>query len=91
MNANQANSSVQTMCRVLSVSASGYYDWLQRSPSARAIEDGVLVERIRAIHAESDGTYGMPRVRAELVDQGVCISRKRVARLMRRNAIRGMP
>ena len=90
MNANQANSSVQTMCRVLSVSASGYYDWLQRSPSARAIEDGVLVERIRAIHAESDGTYGMPRVRAELVDQGVCISRKRVARLMRRNAIRGI-
>jgi len=90
VNANQANSSVQTMCRVLSVSASGYYDWLQRSPSARAIEDGVLVERIRAIHAESDGTYGMPRVRAELVDQGVCISRKRVARLMRRNAIRSI-
>jgi putative transposase len=88
VNANQANSSVQTMCRVLGVSASGYYDWLQRSPSARAIEDGVLVERIRAIHAESDGTYGMPRVRAELVDQGVSISRKRVARLMRRNAIR---
>ena len=90
MNANQANSSVQTMCRVLGVSASGYYDWLQRSPSARAIEDGVLVERICAIHAESDGTYGMPRVRAELNDQGVSISRKRVARLMRRNAIRGI-
>ena len=90
MNANQANAGVQTMCRVLSVSASGYYDWLQRSPSARAIEDGLLVERIRAIHAESDGTYGMPRVRAELNDQGVSISRKRVARLMRRNAIRGI-
>jgi putative transposase len=90
VNANQADACVQTMCRVLGVSASGYYDWLQRSPSARAIEDGVLVERIRAIHAESDGTYGMPRVRAELNDQGVSISRKRVARLMRRNAIRGI-
>jgi putative transposase len=90
VNANQASSSVQTMCRVLGVSASGYYDWLQRRPSARAIEDGVLVERIRAIHAESDGTYGMPRVRAELNDQGLSISRKRVARLMRRNAIRGI-
>ena len=90
MNANQANAGVQTMCRVLGVSASGYYDWLQRSPSARAIEDGVLVERIRAIHAESDGTYGMPRVRAELWDQGVPVSRKRVARLMRRAGLQGV-
>ena len=90
MNANQAKLCVQTMCRVLGVSASGYYDWLHRSPSARAIEDAVLVERIRAIHAESDGTYGMPRVRAELNDQGVSVSRKRVARLMRHNAIRGI-
>jgi len=90
VNANQADLPVHTMCRVLGVSASGYYDWLQRSPSARAIEDGVLVERIRAIHAESDATYGMPRVRAELIDQGVKISGKRVARLMRANAICGI-
>ena len=78
------------MCRVLQVSASGYYDWRDRPPSRRAIDDAVLVERIRAIHAESDGTYGRPRVRAELIDQGLRVSGKRVARLMRRHAIRGV-
>ena len=78
------------MCRVLKVSASGYYAWRDRAPSRRAIDNAVLVERIRTIHAESDATYGMPRVRAELIDQGVRISGKRVARLMRINAIRGV-
>ena len=90
MNANQADLPVHTMCCVLKVSASGYYDWLDRAPSKRAIADAVMVQRIRAIHAESDATYGMPRVRAELIDQGVKISAKRVARLMRLNAIRGI-
>lgn len=90
MNANQAEVAVHTMCRVLRISASGYYDWLNRSPSKRSIEDAVMVQRIRAIHAESDATYGMPRVRAELLDQGTRISRKRVARLMRMSAIRGI-
>jgi putative transposase len=90
VNANQADMPVHTMCRVLKVSPSGYYDWLDRSPSKRAIEDAVMVQRIRDIHTESDATYGMPRVRAELIDQGVKISAKRVARLMRLNAIRGI-
>jgi putative transposase len=78
------------MCRVLQVSASGYYAWSDRPPSRRAIEDAVVIERIRNIHADSDSTYGMPRVRAELVEQGLKISGKRVARLMRSNAIRGV-
>ncbi len=90
VNANQANVPAHTMCRVLKVSASGYYAWRERAPSKRAIENGAMVERIRRIHAESDATYGMPRVRAELIDQGVRISGKRVARLMRINAIRGV-
>ena len=90
MNANQAKVAVQRMCRVLQVSPSGYYAWLDRAPSKRSIDDAVLVERIRAIHAESGATYGMPRVRAELVDQGVKVNGKRVARLMRANAIRGV-
>lgn len=90
MNANQATVPVQRMCRVLKVSASGYYAWLERTPSKRAIDNAVLVERIRTVHAESDATYGMPRVRAELIDQGMRISGKRVARLMRINAIRGV-
>ena len=78
------------MCRVLRVSPSGYYAWLERAPSKRSMDDAVLVERIRAIHAESDATYGMPRVRAELIDQGVKVNGKRVARLMHANAIRGV-
>ena len=90
MSANQADLPAHTMCRVLKVSTSGYYDWLDRSPSKRSIEDAVMVQRIRAIHAESDATYGMPRVRAELIDQGIKISAKRVARLMRAHALRGV-
>lgn len=90
MNANQANAPVHTMCRVLNVSASGFYAWRDWTPSKRSIEDAVLVQRIRTIHADSDATYGMPRVRAELIDQGVKISGKRVARLMRSNGIRGV-
>ena len=74
------------MCRVLQVSVSGYYGWRDRAPSARAVADAVLTERIRQVHADSHQTYGMPRVRAELIDQGVTVSRKRVARLMREHA-----
>jgi len=64
------------MCRVLQVSASGYYAWRDRAPSARAVADAVLTERIRQVHADSHHTYGMPRVCAELIDQGVTVSRK---------------
>ena len=78
------------MCRALKVSPSGYYAWLDRPPCRRRVEDAVLIERIRSVHAESDATYGMPRVRAGLRDQGVAISRKRVARLMRGAGLRGV-
>ena len=50
----------------------------------------MLTERIRQVHAQSHHTYGMPRVRAELIDQGVKVSRTRVARLMRTHGIRGI-
>ena len=90
MNANQAGVSVRTMCRVLEVSASGYYAWRDRPPSRRAIDNAMLTEHIRTVHAQSDATYGMPRVRAELIDQGVVVSRQRVARLMRAAHIRGV-
>lgn len=90
MSANQAALAVQAMCRVLRVSASGYYDWLDRPPSTRSVDDAVLVERIRAIHADSDATYGRPRVRKELRAQGRVVNAKRIARLMRANAIRGI-
>ena len=54
------------------------------------MNNAVLTERIRQIHAESDETYGMPRVRAELRDQGMAVSRKRVARLMRKEGLQGV-
>ena len=75
---------------MLKVSTSGYYAWRDRAPSRRSIDDAVMTERIRTIHVESHTTYGMPRVRAELRDCGVTISRKRVARLMRCAQIRGV-
>ncbi len=77
--------------RVLKVSTSGYYDWLGRPPSARAQADAVLVETIRAVHYESRGTYGAPRVHAELrLGMGMRLGRKRVARLMREAGIQGV-
>ncbi len=88
--ANQADLPVRTLCQVLKVSPSGYYAWVKRPPSARALDNLVMTERIRGIHKESDGTYGMPKVRAELIEQGECISRKRIARLMRKAGIRGV-
>jgi putative transposase len=81
---------VRTLCRVLDVSSSGYHAWQDRPPSPRQIDDAVLTERIRTIHAESDATYGAPRIRAELVEQGTPIARKRVARLMRQARLHGV-
>ncbi len=80
---------VATMCRVLEVSPSGYYAWHSRSPSKRSMDDGVLQADIEAIHRRSRATYGVPRVHAELRAEGTCVSRKRVARLMRRAGLEG--
>ncbi|RMG31320.1 MAG: hypothetical protein D6721_01565 [Gammaproteobacteria bacterium] len=54
------------MCRLLGVSTSGFYAWLRRPESARARRDAELAERIEAIHVRSRGTYGVPRIHAEL-------------------------
>lgn len=88
--ANQAELPVRTMCRALGVSASGFYAWRGRKPSPRAIANAVMTERIRQINKDSYGSYGMPRVREELQEQGEIISRKRIARLMRVACIRGI-
>jgi putative transposase len=77
------------MCRVLEVSASGYYAWRKRPLSARARADVELGAEIQAIHRESRGTYGAPRIHAELAARGVRVGRKRVARLMRRAGLQG--
>ena len=90
MSAHQAMYPIRTMARVLKVSASGYYAWRNRPESARATADADLTRRIRTIHAGSHGTYGAPRIHAELRAEGVPIARKRVARLMRTAGIAGV-
>ena len=87
---NQAEYSIRMMCRCLGVSPSGYYDWLSREPSARSVRDAALRERIEAIHLFSRGTYGSPRVHAELASEGERLGRKRVARLMRVAGLEGV-
>lgn len=78
------------MCDCLQISKSGYYDWHGRAPSKRAVANVTLLAHIEAAHTKSDATYGMPRIRAELADQGVRASRKRIATVMRRAHIRGV-
>ena len=81
---------IATLCRVLGVSASGYYAWAVRPASARATADAALMEQIPVIHTRSRGTYGERRVHAELAALGVHVGRKRVARLMRALGLAGV-
>jgi putative transposase len=81
--------SVSMLCKVLKVSRSGYYDWKNRPPSKRATENAALTERIREVHHRSRETYGYLRIHAELRTLGVHCNRKRVARLMRKDGLRG--
>src|SRR4051794_40762548 len=79
------------MCRVLGVSRSGFHAWSSRPPSARAVEDERLLERIREIHEDNRKVYGSPRVHAELVlADGERVGRKRVERLMRQAGLSGL-
>jgi putative transposase len=90
MKGNQASYPVKTMSRVLEVSTSGYYAWLKRPPSKRTQEDLKLTKRIRELHRRSKGTYGAPRLHADLAAEGVRVGRKRVARLMKAANLRGV-
>jgi len=90
MSAHQAAYPIATMARVLGVSPSGYYAWRSRPASVHAAADAALLRRIRTIHAASHGTYGAPRVHAELQAEGTAVGRKRVARLMRGAGLRGV-
>jgi putative transposase len=74
---------VALMCRVLQVSRSGYYAWCKRPPAPRTLRDQTLALEVAAIHGESRGRYGSPRIHAELRERGQRTARKRVARLMR--------
>ena len=91
MKANQATYPVRVMSRLLGVSASGFYAWVQRPMSARAVEDIGLTALIHAIHRRSGGAYGAPSIQAELADDHQRrVGTKRVARLMRVASLRGL-
>ena len=91
MKANQATYPVRVMGRLLGVSASGFYAWAGRPPSARAVEDIGLTALIHAIHRRSAGAYGAPSIHAELADDHHRrVGKKRVARLMRAARLQGL-
>jgi len=85
--AEKASYPVTVLCELLGVSRSGFYAWQDRAPSARAQEDARLAAEIAAVHGASRKTYGSPRVHAQLAHNGVHVSRKRVARLMREKGL----
>jgi transposase InsO family protein len=84
---------VKRLCRMLECSRSGFYRWLAGTSArvARRRADVRLAERIRAIHAASGGTYGSPRITAELADDGLAVNHKRVERVMRAAGIVRVP
>jgi putative transposase len=87
---HQASYPIAAMCRLLGVSSSGYYAWAKRPRSQRAETDDVLLKEIRVAHEVSRGTYGAPRVHAELAAKGTRVGRKRVARLMSQDGLAGV-
>ena len=89
--AEKTNYPVAVMCRVLGVSRTGFHNWERRAPSDRALTDAWLTEKIKQIHDDSRGVYGVPRIHAELrMEHDVRVGRKRVARLMKAAGIAGV-
>ena len=83
--------SVRTMCRLLRVSRSGYYDWSTRRESARDLRDRELTLLVRQMHLESNGVYGARKLQRELLEIGEPCGRHKVARLMRESGLKGCP
>ena len=85
---NRAQHDLTLMCRVYGVTRAGYYAWHSRERSERECQNEALAGEIRAVHAESQGTYGSPRVHQVLRSRGHRVGKHRVARLMRRHGIK---
>ena len=77
------------MCSVHQVSRGGFYAWLRRPPSERALDDACLLQQVKEIHEDSRGFYGSPRVTGQLRLEGLGVGRRRVARLMRQEGLQG--
>ena len=84
-----AGHSVQKTCGLFEVSKSAYYERRNGVPSRREVTDAELLELIRAIHAESKGTYGAPRIHKELLHRHVAAGKRKVTRLMRQAGLEG--
>jgi putative transposase len=89
IHAERGNIPVARACRVLEVARSGYYEWLQRAPSVRAIDDAILAAEVQEIFHEHRRRYGAPRIRCALRRRGSRPSKKRVARVMQALGLRG--
>lgn len=80
---------VKRACKLLEVSRAAFYDWVRHIPSVRKRADAQLLEKIETVHEDSKGTYGSPRVHAQLQIDGETCGENRVARLMQANSIVG--
>jgi len=90
--AEKTNYPISLLCRVLGVGRTSFHDWQRRPPSERALFDAFLTDKIKHIHAASRGTYGSPRMHAELrLEHGIRVGRKRVERLMGQAGLEGIP
>jgi transposase InsO family protein len=89
---HQQRYGVKRLCRILGVARSSFYHWRATAAAraARAAVDAELADRIRTIHATHDGTYGVPRITAELREGGEPVNHKRVARVMRSIGLQGL-
>jgi transposase InsO family protein len=87
---NNSNFSVEKMCQAFKVSRSGYYQWLQRKPSARAVETQKIKRMIKSVYESSKGRYGSPKITVELEKRGLKVSRPRVARMMKSEGIKSI-
>jgi transposase InsO family protein len=83
---------VKRLCRILGVARSSFYHWKATAAAraARTAADAELADRIRAVHAAHDGTYGVPRITAELRERGEAVNHKRIARVMRGIGLAGL-
>lgn len=89
IHAEKATFPVAAMCRLFGVTRQGYYAFAKRPPSARAVKEAELRERIRAIHAASKGRYGSPRVRRDLRNADTRVSKRRIELAMREMGLFG--
>nr|AAO50182.1 putative transposase [Streptomyces violaceoruber] len=89
---HQRRYGVKRLCTILGIARSSFYYWRRTAAdrAARQAADARLADRIRAVHRESDGTYGVPRITAELRDAGERVNHKRIARVMRSIGLAGV-